>query len=299
MKTVRSFFAVGLALLAVAACRPGAVRDLKTETLHDEDSTAHASLSIEAELPVPGQGAAADRIRATLIEVMDEQLSHIGTYEEGRLFPAFEGDTNDSAALLKYDRDKALEAIGKLSQEDYDERVESIEENDGLTDAERAEILAGMPGWEYSFSLLKTRETDRYVVFLSEDYIYLGGAHGGILGRGGLTFNKENGRLVEHFLDPACLDAIQPLLRKGLTDYFSDTDAEITPEELDNYLFLESGVIPFPAWTPFPSDDGLVFTYQQYEIAAFAAGMPNFTIPYDDLLPYLTPEAKKLTGLEN
>ena len=299
MKTVRSFFAVGLALLAVAACRPGTVRDLKTEILKDEDSTAHASLSIKAELPLPGQGAAADRIRTALIEVMDEQLSHIGTYEEDRLFPAFEGDTNDSAALLKYDRDKALEAIGKLSQEDYDERVESIEENDGLTDAERAEILADMPGWEYSFSLLKTRETDSYVVFLSEDYVYLGGAHGGITGRGGLTFDKENGRLVEHFLDPACLDAIQPLLRKGLTDYFSDTDAEVTPEELDNYLFLESGIIPFPAWTPFPSDDGLVFTYQQYEIAAFAAGMPNFTIPYDDLLPYLTPEAKKLTGLGN
>jgi hypothetical protein len=137
--------------------------------LKDEDSTAHASLSIKAELPLPGQGAAADRIRTALIEVMDEQLSHIGTYEEDRLFPAFEGDTNDSAALLKYDRDKALEAIGRLSQEDYDERVASIEENDGLTDGQRAEILADMPGWEYEFNLLKDRETDKYVVFMSED----------------------------------------------------------------------------------------------------------------------------------
>ena len=41
-------------------------------------------------------------------------------------------------------------------------------------------------------------------------------------------------------LDPACLDAIQPLLRKGLTKYFSDEDMEITQEELDNYLFLET-----------------------------------------------------------
>ena len=299
MTAVRSFFAVGLALLAAAACRPGAVRDLKTETLNFEDSTAHSSLSIRAELPLPGQGAAAERIRAELVEVMDGQLSHIGSYEEDRLFPSFTGDSDKTETLLAYYRDKALETIGKLSQEDYDERVESIEENDGLTDAERAEILADMPGWEYSFSLLKNRETDRYVVFLSEDYVYLGGAHGGIIGRGGLTFNKENGRLVERFLDPACLDAIQPLLRKGLTDYFNDVDAEVTPEELDNYLFLESGVIPFPAWTSFPSDDGLVFTYQQYEIAAFAAGMPNFTIPYDDLLPYLTAEAKRLVGLGN
>ena len=73
---------------------------------------------------------------------------------------------------------------------------------------------------------------------------------------------------------------------------------EVAPEELNNYLFLETGVIPFPAWTPYPSEDGLVFTYQQYEIASYAAGMPEFTIPYADLRPYLTPEAKALVGLE-
>ena len=176
--------------------------------------------------------------------------------------------------------------------------MNSIEENDGLTDEQRKEILDDMPGWEYDFGLLKERETDGYVVFLSQDYVYLGGAHGGVTGRGGLTFDKKDGHLVEQFLDPACLDAIQPLLRKGITAYFSDDDNEISPEELDNYLFLESGVVPFPAWTPYPDEDGLVFTYQQYEIASYAAGMPNFTIPYEDLRPYLTPEAKALLGLE-
>ena len=298
MKTVRKFLAIGLAVAAAVACRPSSGKDLKTEIVNYADSTAHSDLSIQVELPVPGQGAAADRIRAALVEVMDEQLSHIGTYEEDRLFPAFEGDAGKTDALLKYYRDKALESMGKLSQEDYDERVNSIEENDGLTDAERKEILADMPGWAYDFCLLKDRETDKYVVFLSQDYVYLGGAHGGVVGRGGLTFDKENGLLVEKFLDPACLDEIQPLLRKGLTQYFADEEMEISPEELDNILFLETGIVPFPAWTPYPEEDGLVFTYQQYEIAAYAAGMPNFTIPYDDLLPYLTPEAKALVGLE-
>ena len=299
MKTVRKFLAVGLAIVAAVACRPSGGKDVKTELREYEDSTAHADLSIKAELPVPGQGAVSERIRMALVEVMDEQLSHLGTYEENRLFPAFDGRADDTDALMEYYRGKALEAIGKQAQEDYDERVASIEENDGLTDEERAEILSDMPGWEYDFSLLKNRETDRYVVFLSEDYVYLGGAHGGIIGRGGLTFDKKEGLLVERFLDPACLDAIQPLLRKGLTDYFKDGDMEITPEELDNVLFLESGTIPFPAWTPYPGENGLVFTYQQYEIAAYAAGMPNFTIPYDEILPYLTPEAKLLIGLEN
>ena len=229
---------------------------------------------------------------------MDEQLSHIGTYEEERQFPAFKGDADKTESLLTYYRDKALEVLGKLSQEDFEERVNSIEENDGLTDEQRKEILDDMPGWEYDFGLLKERETDEYVVFLSQDYVYLGGAHGGVTGRGSLTFDKKDGHLVEQFLDPTCLDAIQPLLRKGITAYFSEDDNEISPEELDNYLFLESGVIPFPAWTPYPDEDGLVFTYQQYEIASYAAGMPNFTVPYEDLRPYLTPEAKALLGLE-
>ena len=298
MKTMRKILAVGLAVLAAVACRPSGGKDLKTETMEYEDSTAHADLSVKVELPVSGQGAAAENIRKKLVEVMDGQLSHIGTYEEERQFPAFKGDAGKTESLLTYYRDKALEVLGKLSQEDYDERVSSIEENDGLTDEQRQEILDDMPGWEYDFGLLKERETDEYVVFLSQDYVYLGGAHGGVTGRGGLTFDKKDGHLVEQFLDPACLDAIQPLLRKGITAYFSEDDNEISPEELDNYLFLESGVIPFPAWTPYPDEDGLVFTYQQYEIASYAAGMPNFTIPYEDLRPYLTPEAKALLGQE-
>jgi hypothetical protein len=298
MKTMRKIFAVGLAVLAAAACRPSGGKDLQTETLNYEDSKAHADLSIKVELPVYGQGAAADRIRASLVEVMDGQLSHIGSYEEERLFPAFEGDFSKTESLVMYYRDKALEAIGQLSQEDYDERVNSIEENDGLTDGQRKEILADMPGWEYDFSLLKDRETDRYVVFLSQDYVYLGGAHGGVVGRGGLTFDKKEGALVEKMVDSASLDAVQPLLRKGLSQYFSDNEMEVAPEELDNILFLETGVIPFPAWTPYPSEEGLVFTYQQYEIAAYAAGMPEFTVPYADILSYLTPEAKALLDLE-
>ena len=298
MKTLRLFFAIGLALGAAVACRPSGGKDMKTEVREWADSTRSANLTMKVELPETGQGAVADRIRTALVEVMDEQLSHIGSYEEGRLFPAFEGDAAQTDALLAYYRDQALETLDKFAQEDMDDRYEYIAENEELSAEERKEILTSLPGWSYDFSLVKARETDKYVVFLSQDYVYLGGAHGGVIGRGGLTFEKQDGLLVEKFLDPACLDAIQPLLRKGLTQYFAADDFEVTPEELDDYLFLETGVIPFPAWTPYPDKDGLVFTYQQYEIAAYAAGMPNFTIPYEDLLPYLTPEAKALLDLE-
>ena len=294
MKTLGKTFAMGMAVLAALACNPSA-KDLKTETFDFADSTAHSHLTIKAELPVPGNGASA-QIRTRLIDVMDEQLSHIGTYEKDRMFPAFEGNRDDSKALMEYYRTQAAGTIGSVSGEDYAERVQSLDENDGLTEEEKAEILSTMPGWEYSFSLCKTAETDRYVVFLSEDYVYQGGAHGGILGRGPLTFDKKDGHLIEQFLEASSLGDMQPLLRKGLTEYFSDGGTEVSPEQLDEWLMLENGQVPFPTWEPFPSEDGLVFTYQQYEIASYAAGMPNFTIPYADILPYLTQEARQVLG---
>ena len=120
MTTMRKIFAIGLAVMAAVACRPSGGKDLKTETLNYEESAAHADLSIKVELPVVGQGAVAARIRAALVEVLDEQLSHIGSYEEERMFPIYEGDRDKTDLLLDYYRGKALEAIGKLSQEDYD-----------------------------------------------------------------------------------------------------------------------------------------------------------------------------------
>lgn len=295
MKRTSKLFLAGLAVAAAVACQPTA-KELKMETFERADSTVNAHLSMHVELPVPVKGPAG-LIRSKLIEVMDSQLSHIASYEdEPRLFPAYEGNPFDSKALMGYYWDQSMEAFCGSAQEDYDARVASVEENDGLTEEERMSILFSIPKYEYDFSLTKTDETDRYAVFMHEDYVYLGGAHGGIVGEGPLTFDKKTGDLVENFLEPGCLNDIQPLLRKGVASYFTDYGEEITPENVNEYLMIDNGVIPFPAWTPFPTENGLGFLYQQYEIAPYSAGMPGFTIPYDDILPFLTPEAKALLG---
>ena len=62
-------------------------------------------------------------------------------------------------------------------------------------------------------------------------------------------------------------------------------------------MLLDGDLIPLPTWQPFPSKDGLVFTYQQYEIAPYAAGMPAFTIPYEDIAPYVLVEVRPILGL--
>ena len=280
MKTRKKLIGLGLAVAAVVACTPSG-KELKTETFEFADSTAHAHLTIKAELPVAAKGAPA-AIRTKLIEVMDRQLSHIGTYEQDRMFPAFEGNADDSKALMDYYRGKAFETIATVSQADFDERKQYIDEDEEI------------PGWEYDFSLTRTSETDRYVIFLSEDIVFSGGAHGGIIGCGPLTFDKKDGHLVEKFLKDSALQEMQPLLRKGLVQYYASNGQEIQPEQLGEYLTLSGDVIPYPVWSPIPTPEGLDFTYQQYEIASYADGMPSFTLPYEEVLPFLTEDAKKL-----
>ena len=112
-----------------------------------------------------------------------------------------------------------------------------------------------------------------------------------------MTFDKKDGRLVESLLVPGCTEAIQPLLVKGLLGYYSEAGMEMGEEDLLQHLFIENNTVPLPSWTPYPGEEGLVFTYQQYEIASYAEGMPSFSVPYEEIKPFLTEEAAKLLGL--
>ena len=279
--------------MALSGCN----NSLKTETFTFYDSAQYADVSINAELPTSVKGVPG-AIRKGLIDVMDSQLAFIGSYEGERLFEPYGGDPGDNAAIVDYYRRKAIEVLDSNAAKDHEERVSYIMEDEDLTDEQKKDIIADTPRWEYDFNLGKQYETDRYVVFNSSDYIYLGGAHGGVIGQGSPTFDKKDGHLVTQFLRDDALAPMQSLMAAGLVEYFSDDEGTVNAENLRDYLFLEDDTIPFPAWTPHPTEDGLCFVYQQYEIAAYAMGMPSFVIPYDALKPYLTPEAADLLNIE-
>ncbi len=280
--------------LFLAGCGRGTT-PLMTETREYADSTDHAHFTMSVQLPV-AQDSSSSAIRASLIdEVIDAQLPRIGSYEgDERLFPRFDGNAADTDALLEYYRQKAMSSLGALSQEDADEREFYVRENDELTAEEKERILSEAPSWEYDFSLKEVADTLGYAVFLSQNFIYMGGAHGGVTGAGYLTYDRKSGRRVESMLDEAFLADMQPVLMKGLMSYYADAGEQMTEAEVRERLQIEGDLIPLPAWPPYPSKDGLNFVYQQYEIASYADGMPSFTIPYKELKPWLTPEAKAL-----
>ena len=292
----RSIIPAAVSLLVLAAsCNPGH-RTPTTEKRFLEDSTKYASLKMDIELPSPVD-ASSTAIREGIISSLDDQLTRITTYENEKMFPSYEGDHNDTDALLGYYKEQAFSLLAKQAEDDAQERIGYLMADDELSEEDLARMIEEAPRWEYEYSFEKIGETPSYVVYFSRNYIYMGGAHGGITGQGGLTFDKSDGHLVEHLIDPSSTIPMQALLVKGLLGYYSEAGVEMKEEELLENLFIEDGIIPLPAWEPYPEGDSLVFTYQQYEIASYAEGMPSFSLPLSDLLPYLSSEAKSLLGL--
>ena len=280
MRKYSSIILAAILVMAAAVSCNKAGKALQTRNFHFSDTTEFASLAMDVDLPV-GDDAVTAAIRTKLQDVSDDILSRITSYEDERFFPSFEGDRSDVDTFLSYYRDSAFALIGRLSKADADERA-AYSEGD-----------YEFPSWSYEFTLKKIADTTAYAVFQSQDYIYMGGAHGGVTGRGCLTFDKKDGHLVEKMLDHDRVLEMQTILQEGLIRYYDEMGVKVEWAELKDQLFIEDGIIPLPGWEPFPSKDGLVFTYQQYEIASYAEGMPSFVVPFNEIAPFMTPEAKR------
>ena len=104
-------------------------------------------------------------------------------------------------------------------------------------------------------------------------------------------------------VDTARVKDLQPILRKGVLSYLNqqsgnesqtENEEQITDAQLNDYLFIENGIIPLPSSSPYLAKDGVHFIYQQYEIGPYVMGLVSFTVPLEKIKPYLTGEALKL-----
>ena len=149
----------------------------------------------------------------------------------------------------------------------------------------------------YELNLSKQDETDTYITYRCSSYAYLGGAHGSATDYS-FNINKSTGKVIIQTVDTVQVKALQPLLRKGVLSYLTtqDPDTQYTDSTLNDFLFIDNGIIPLPSHTPFLAKDGVHFIYQQYEIGPYAIGMVEFTVPYADIQPYLTQEAQQINS---
>lgn len=269
---------------------------LEIENYTFSDSSKYANISIKAVLPV-AKDSVSQVIRDSIVNIIGNSIrSYQGSQMEDNkpLIAKYNGDEKDAKSMLDYYSKAVSKLLNSQAKEDYDERVKYWEEDTTITDEQRKEFKEGVTPWDYSMDVTKTSEDSTFVVFNDTEYAYIGGAHGGVFGWGGITFRFSDGSIVKNFLKDNVVKDMQPLLKKGLKEYFNENaDEKIkTDQQLMEQLMLpeeSKGLIPLPAWTPSPDEKGkgLVFTYQQYEIACYAVGMPSFVLTWEELKPFL------------
>ena len=236
--------------------------ELVFDSIGKEQSDTTAEVKIHVEYPVSGNAVLVDSLRKYIAEVLgvDAKLA------------------NNKDALLKAAVDKGY-ATMKESREEM------------LVD--RSEI----PPFYYDYQITKIAEGNDYLTMHSKYEEFQGGAHGGAIAIG-TTFRKSNGkRMGWNMLKNTASPQFRNLIKKGLKDYFKEAGEDVvTDEQLKDNLIIEGGIenLPLPQNPPTLEKNGMLFCYQQYEIAAYAIGMPSFILSFDELLPFLTEEAKEM-----
>ena len=131
-------------------------------------------------------------------------------------------------------------------------------------------------------------QTDRYVTYITEGFLYTGGAHP-MPWYYGTSFSKIDGSIVGYdmFDDP---EQLAPMITENIRkQHFEFFDMEEDMIELAPEDFLQ-----LPTNEPWIEADSVVFCYEPYEIAPYVAGMPLCKISKEDLQPYLSEKGKSL-----
>lgn len=271
------------------------VENAGTKTYCYADSCKHLILNMCLELPL-GTDSASSQIRDSLIADFMRCAQQPWYAEEESPVAPFKGDMGNPQAIVDYYGKADYETLLKLATDDYKSRIEYLDEDTTMMEEERKEIMDDVPQWSLDLNVKKMRDTLDVVIYNSESYVYYGGAHGGVTGTGAITFDKLSGSKISRFLKSNATAALQPLLRKGLMQYYKDCGETLTEEELSGRVQVDGELIPLPQQTAFPTaaKDSLVLTYKQYEIACYADGMPSFRLAVKDIEKYLTEEGRKM-----
>lgn len=234
---------------------------VSVETVKYEKSDSTAEVSILVQWPMEGNKVLVDSLRHHIANLLESEI----------------------------DGPKAIETYGESLFESLSEDWHSI--------YDEMEPEARMGAFSKTHDITVLAETDRYITYHYQTYMYGGGAHGYTTGVG-FTFRKSDGRQIPLLTDTES-PQLASLIKEGVRGFFSgDAEKPYTDEELLEFLFAEEvsalNHIPLPANPPYLTKTGLVMLYTQYEIAPYSSGIISFEIPFDKIRPFLTPEAKAL-----
>ena len=145
----------------------------------------------------------------------------------------------------------------------FDEHREAVKDTEG-----------GGLAFFYNLEIYPETCSQDYITMYITGYNYTGGAHG-IPFEYGETFLMGNGHRLQWKDYTRKGEYMRPTISKHIdSDYFEDNHK----------------IQPLPYWCPWLRGNKVVFKYSAYEIAPFAAGMPEAEVPYTELQEYLEPQ---------
>lgn len=257
----------------------GNMQSFATDSVVSSDSLTLAGSRATAKIvglyPSAGNSALVDSVRSWI----GRRLSYANMFNGKPMFTPTPGELQDGKILVKMVTDSLMEA----SRIDFGEFVkDSISVN-----------------YEFDIRFKPTFESDSLITYTYSGYGYYGGAHGGSTALS-QTFNRNSGVALTYansFI-PSGRSELIGLIKEELWNQYFKEDFESSGERgggtLRDALLINPDTLPLPVCPPDFRSDGVVFLYQQYEIACYAAGMPSCLISYEALEPLMTPEVKKL-----
>ena len=260
--------------------------EFRTDSIGLMREDSMVSIKVSVQWPISGNDSLTASIRQYLCEVMQTS-------------PMQEGQPE---VKLYDDGQKAVQAL-------VDTMYNTLA---GYWKEAREEGIPTDMAYSFDMRAFKLEETDRYITYVSNQEGFQGGAHG-YATASCQTFRKRDGLRIGYeteydqqtetyvmknqtlFKDPKSPE-LAALIKEGVRNYFQEFEQDVTTDEALKDMLIgvdDVNSIPLPSNAPSFTKDGLSFIYQQYEIAPYAAGMINFTIPYDKVLPYLTKDAEE------
>ena len=240
--------------------------DLKSlidvETVKFEKSDSTAEVSVLVQWPTTGDKVIVDSLKKHIRDLLGDDF------------------IDGPKAIKKYGQ-----ALFESQQEDWHSVCDEMEPGDR------------MGAFSKTHEITILAQTKNYVTTFYETYQYGGGAHG-LMTQVGFTFRKSDGRQIP-LLKNTNSPKLAKLIKEGVRSFFSERpDKPLSDDELLEFLFTgeKSALnhLPLPGNSPYLSDTGMVFLYTQYEIAPYSSGIIKFEIPFKDIKPFMTDEAKAL-----
>ncbi len=160
-------------------------------------------------------------------------------------------------------------------ESDAEEAKKMAEEDGGDDDSEFYS-----PQYSLDYSVMVSRADESMFSLALSEYSFMGGAHGGTYVHG-VNFDTKTGELIDNTEFDDTADSVKEYILKDIDDSGKEAEDMLFPEYKDTIdSMFSDGMKNGAFWF---DGRGMIYAFQQYDIAPYASGILMFDIPYKEM----------------